>query len=411
MKHLLTKRTLLIAVAAAFLLVAWNREINLLYGIFALIASTIILSHLLPRFALRGVSASRTLNPTAFEGDALHLKVSVENRSWRSRFMLEVLDSIPAAPPGSRNPMTFLAKLPARKERNYSYSLTCYKRGEYDVGPLTVQSAYPLGISTTEKELPQSRRGLLVYPQIFEIPRVRLRGGGNRPLSGVEAISQAGAGEEFWGVREYKRGDDLRYIHWPSTAKHRRLIVKEFEIRASTEVTILLDLHKDSDVGEGKETTLEYAVKIAASMAKTLLEKGHVLQLVGYGRKNHIVPYTRGLNQLQKVLEELARVKADGTMPYPRAICQSSDLLRDGGAVILLFSRLDFNTEEALYAVRLLRAKRIRPLCVMIDHNSFIPGRMTLSSETDPFVEDLTSEGIPIYFISKGDSLPEIFTA
>jgi len=98
-------------------------------------------------------------------------------------------------------------------------------------------------------------------------------------------------------------------------------------------------------------------------------------------------------------------------MPYPRAICQSSDLLRDGGAVILLFSRSDFNTEEALYAVRLLRAKRIRPLCVMIDHNSFIPGRMTLSSETDPFVEDLTSEGIPFYFISKGDSLPEIFTA
>ncbi len=377
----------MIGLALVFLVIAWNREMNLLYGMFALIASTLILSHLLPRIALRGVTAKRTLEATAFEGDEVALRVSVKNRSWTSRFMLEVLDSIPAAPPGSRNPMTFLTKLPGRKERKYSYALPCYKRGEYRVGPLSIQSAYPLGISSIEREMSESTLNLLVYPEIFEIAHLSLMGIGSKPISGVEAVSRAGVGEDFFGVREYKTGDSLRYIHWPSTAKHRRLIVKEFEVRASVEVTILLDLYKDSDIGEGKETTLEYAVKIAASVGKVLLEKGHSLQLIGYGLKNHIVPYGRGLSQLAKVLEELARVKADGNIPYPHVLCQASDLLRDGGSAVLIFSRLDWNIEDALYALRLLRAKRIRPACILIDHSTFMDGRRNLSPETNPFVQ------------------------
>jgi len=411
MKKFLKKRTFLIILGLAFLLIAWNREINLLYGMFALIVSTLILSHLLPRIALRGVTAKRTLEATAFEGDEMHLRVSVENRSWTTRFMLEVLDLIPAAPPGSQNPMTFLAKLPRRKERKYSYALPCYKRGEYKVGPLSIQSAYPLGISNIDREMSESMLNLLVYPEIFEIARLSLMGIGSKPISGVEAVSRAGVGEDFFGIREYKTGDSLRYIHWPSTAKHRRLIVKEFEARASVEATIFLDLYKGSDIGEGKETTLEYAVKIAASVGKVLLEKGHSLQLIGYGLKNHIVPFARGLNQLMKILEELARVKANGNIPYPQMLCQASDLLRDGGSAVLIFSRLDLNAEDSLYALRLLRAKRIRPVCILIDHTTFMDGKGNLSPETKPFVQELMSQGIPLYFVSKGESLSNIFEA
>ncbi|MDI6764105.1 MAG: DUF58 domain-containing protein [Thermodesulfobacteriota bacterium] len=410
MKRFFNKRTFLIFLAIIFFLIAWNREINLLYAMFALLASTLILSHLLPRYSLKGITAERQIASTAFEGDEMDVRVTLRNNHWNSRYMIEVVDSIPAAEPGHQYPMSFVVRLKGRKKREYSFKMNCYKRGEYTVGPLALRSAYPLGISSSTKNIPETHLPLLVYPEMFEIPHLPLRAKGHTPMLGVELISKAGGSEEFLGVREYKQGDSLRYIHWPSTAKHSRYIVKEFEIRASTEVTVLLDLHKGSNIGEGKETTLEYAVKIAASISKYVLERGHSLQLIGYGERPHIIPYAKGLSQLARILEELARVKCDGEIFYSRALPHSSDFLRDGGTAVLLFSHINKNIEDYLYSLSLLRAKRMRFISVFIHPGSFSSSRTDPSpSEMAPLVQELVSEGHPVYFVSKGDDLQRVF--
>ena len=396
--------------AVIFFLIAWNRDINLLYAMFALLTSTLILSHLLPLYSLRGITAERHIAPTAFEGDEMDIRVTLRNNHWNSRYMIEVVDSIPAAEPGHQCPMSFVARLKGRKKREYSFKMSCYKRGEYTVGPLALRSAYPLGISTFTKAVPETHLPLLVYPEMFDIPSLPLGAKGHIPMIGVEPISKAGGSEEFLGVREYRQGDSLRYIHWPSTARHSRYIVKEFEIRASTEVTLLMDLHRGSDIGEGKETTLEYAVKMAASLSKYVLERGHSLQFIGYGEKPRILPYGKGLSQLAKVLEELARVKCDGEMIYSRALSHSSDLLKDGGTVILLFSRIDKNIEDYLYGFSLFRAKRMRLISVFIHPGSFSSTRADSSpSGMDALVQELVSGGHPVYFVSKGDDLQRVF--
>ncbi len=409
MKKYFTKRLFLICLALLFLLIAWNREINLLYGMFALLASTLIVSHLLPGYSLKGVTAERSLQPTAFEGDEIDVKVDLHNSGRTSRYMIEVIDTIPAAEPGSQRPMTFIARIRGRQRRSYSFKIECYKRGEDRIGPLALRSAYPLGISPVEKSAAQERPTLLVYPQVFDIVHLPLMEKGNMPITGTEAVSKAGGTDEFFGVREYRQGDSLRYIHWPSTAKHGRLIVKEFEIRSSTEVTILLDLHKDSDVGSGKETTLEYAVKVAASMAKYVLERGHSLQFIGFGQETHVVSYSKGLHQTARVLETLARVKADGKLPFSRAIYHGAELMKEGGTVVLFFSRVDMKPEEYDYSLRLLRAKRIRAIHVFIDANSFSDGNKRPSSGASPLVQELIDENAPVYVISKGENLPGAF--
>lgn len=409
MKRFLSKRTLLIVLAILFFLMAWNREISLLYVMFALLTSTLILSHYLPHHALKDVMVERYLDPTAFEGDEIDIEVSLYNSGWGSRYMIEVVDSIDAAEPGLQHPMTFVARLKGRRKRNYSFRAICYKRGEYVIGPLTLRSAYPLGISSVRRPVPDACSTLLVYPEIFEIARLPLRARGYMPVLGVEAVSKAGGSEEFFGIRGYKPGDSLRYIHWPSTAKHSRLIVKEFEIRASAEVTLLMDLHRDSDAGMGKETTLEYAVKVAASIAKYALARGHTLQLTGYGEKPCIVPYSKGLGQLTRILEALARVKCEGDILYPRAISLAAELLRDGGTVILLFTRWNGNIEEYLYSLSLLKVKRMRLICVFIDRESFLHPTGTSWPETHPLVQEFVSGGSPVYFISKGDDLRKVF--
>jgi uncharacterized protein (DUF58 family) len=409
MERLLTKRNTLLVLTLITFLVAWNREINLLYGMFALLASTLLLSYILPIYALRGIRAIRTVPATAFEDEAIEMKLTVGNSGWTRRYMIEVIDTFPAAELSLQHPMTFVAKLSGRKKRTYPVKTVCYKRGAYRIGPLKIESAYPLGVSSVERPMPEEAPTLLVYPKVFPIASLPLMRGITLPMNGVEAMSKGGGSEEFFGTREYRPGDHLKYIHWPSTARRAKLIVKEFEIRAATEVTILLDLHRNSSAGEGKETPLEYAVKISASVAQYALDRGHDLQLVGYGRNTHHLPPARGMTQLAAVLEALARVEADGNVPFPKAISQAAEVFREGGTAVLIFSRLDANIEEILEGFGLLTAKRIRPICIFINNESFLPKKPSMTSNQHRVVQEAIALGFPSYFISKGDRLEEVF--
>jgi len=406
MKKLVTKRNVLILIAVIFFFIAWNRSINLLYGMFALLTATLILSLVLPRLSLRTVAASRTLPSAAFEGETIELSVNVENRGRWGRSMLQVVDSFPAAGPDFQNPMTFVARLRRRASRHYTYSLECYKRGEYQIGPLRMRSAYPLGIANAEKTTDHSLVPFLVYPRVFEIPSLPLVSASSTPMSGVEAAGKAGGSEEFFGTREYRRGDSLRHIHWPSTARHGELIVKEFEVRAATEVTIVLDLHARSEVGAGKETTLEYAVKIATSIAQYALLRGHAIQLAGYGEREHIVPFSRGVHHLAAVLENMARVRATGSVPYAAAVMRAADLMRDGGTTVLIMTREGARGKEFPASLNLLRTKRMRLLCVVIDEGTFLERPRRSMPVIDAVLLGL---GASVYVVSKGDDLPGVF--
>ncbi len=419
MRRFISKRTALIFIAIVLFLVAWNRNINLLYGMFAILTSLIILSHLLPRYAIKGLTVTRTLQRAAFEDDEIEVKVCVEKNAWTKGYMIEITDSMPAAGPSFRKPMVFVAKLPAKKKRDFSFKTVCYKRGVYTVGPITVSSSYPLGIVSINKPADSDRKTLTIYPKLFSIALLPLMAGTTMPISGTEAMAKSGGNEDFFGTREYRQGDSLKFIHWPSTARHGQLIVKEFEIRASTEVTVLIDLHRDSCTGSGKETTLEYAVKIAGSVARYAIEKGHHVQLIGYGGKQHIVPSARGIDQLAFILEVLAEVQADSPVPYHRAIALTAGLLRDGGTVVLVFSRLDFDIRDFVYPMGILRSKRIRLVCVFLNDKSFQDAASTSASEYDEksprsrfvheFIKEFASESPSVYYVAKGDNLQGIF--
>lgn len=407
MQRLLTKRNILVLLTMLFYFIAWNRTINLLYGMFALLAAVLILAHVLPRYSLRGVVASRSLPVSAFEGDLIDIAVDVRNDGLMGRSMIEVVDTFPATESGSQKPMTFIARLPRRSDRHYSFTMACYKRGEYRVGPLAIMSSYPLGISTAKKEMKGSEVPFLVYPEVFAIASLPLMSGSAAPMSGVEAASKAGGSEEFFGTREYRQGDSLRYIHWPSTARHSQLIVKEFEIRASVEVTIVIDLHKDSDRGKGRETTLEYAVKIAASTAKYALDRGHSVQLVCYGKTDQIIPAAGGNSQFALILETLAKVSADGTVSYANAVNRASEFMREGGTAILVFSESKLRGADLSYSFNLLKARRIAPLCVMLVDESFAVDRERARARINPRV--LIADGIESYRVSRGAPLREVF--
>lgn len=405
----LTRRNGLIALAWLFFLVAWNREVNLLYGMFALVSATVIVAVTLPRFALKGIEASRILPAAAFEGEEIELRVTMENLGRSTRFMVEAVDSIPAAAPHEREPLVFAARVPGRARRDFVYRLVCHKRGLYSVGPLRLRSAYPLGIAWSERDGDGSRPTLLVYPSMFEIASFPLLATGTFVSSGMESMERAGGSDDFFGTREYRQGDSLRHIHWPSTARHDRLIVKEFEVRASTEMTLILDLHRDSSAGEERESTLEYGVRIAASLARHALERGHTVQLTGYGGESAIVPPGRGLHHLPQLLDALARVKADGPFPYHETITRAARFLRDGSTAVLFLSG-NGNLDDHLYPLGLLRAKRVRPVAICFDRTSFTGEFGFGGRADDTLCNELVAQGAPVYAVARGDDLAEVFS-
>lgn len=408
MTRLLSKRNVLLFLTVLFFLIAWNREINLLYGMFSLLASILAVSFVLPRHSLKHITGSRSLPSAAFEGEEIQVSVVVENSDWRSRYMLEVSDNVPAAETDFQSPMTFIGKLRGRNKKKYSYPISCHKRGEYSIGPLKIGSSYPLGVSAAEKTLQDDLLPLLVYPRVFEIARLPFLRGSSVLTAISDSAVKTGGGEDFYGTREYRRGDSLRYIHWPSSARQGQLIVKEFETRAAEQVTLILDLQRGSDFGEGRETTLEYAVRIAASFARHILERGHGLQLIGYGKGHNVLPYGRGLAQLSKVLEALAKMQADGNLPYPAAISRASDLLREGDSAVLFFCRGDETAEEYAYCIALMQAKRVRPVPIFLNRESFLDkGKAPLSK--GGLREEFMGLGAPVYSVSRGDNLEEIF--
>lgn len=407
MKRFLNKRNALIVLTVLFLLIAWNREINLLYGMFSLLAATLAVSAILPRYSVRHLSGSRTIPATAFEGDEIPVLVELRNGARRSLHMLEVLDSVPAAEEGSRSPMTFVGKLKGRERRGYSYSLSCYKRGEYELGPLKVICSYPLGVASAGKPLQKAPVPLLVYPRVFDIARLPFLKGSSA-LIGLSEVVRTGGSEDFFGTREYRRGDSLRRIHWPSSARQGSLIVKEFETRSSEEVTVVLDLHKSSEIGEGRDTTLEYSIRIAASLATHIIGKGHGFQLVGYGKTNCIVPYGRGPAQLARGLDALARVKADGTLPYQVAVQRATELMREGDTAVLFYCRGNEDTQQHSECLGLLRARRTKTVAVFMNAATF-SGREAVSGHNVRLAEEFAAMDSTIYEVSMGDDLEEVF--
>src|SRR5690606_32678380 len=131
-------------------------------------------------------------------------------------------------------------------------------------------------------------RTLLVYPETVPLPeldvRVGVLPGGGTMRHRVQYITPNVA-----GVRDYVWGDSFNRIHWRSTARTGKLMVKEFELDPFSEMHILLDMEGRHHRGRGDESTEEYAVKIAASLAQRFLDQNRSVGLTVHGPHRQMV--------------------------------------------------------------------------------------------------------------------------
>ncbi|NIK60470.1 DUF58 domain-containing protein [Kribbella shirazensis] len=163
--------------------------------------------------------------------------------------------------------------------RTVSYPVKSDVRGLFQVGPLMLTVADPFGLVETSRNFTRSQY-LLVTPRVHRLPDVRL--GADRAGSGENRPRAiAAAGEEDATVREYRDGDDLRRVHWRSTARRGELMVRREEQPWQSRCALFLDARTISHHGHGPSSSLEWAVSAAASIGIDRMRRGYVTTMLG----------------------------------------------------------------------------------------------------------------------------------
>ena len=272
-------------------------------GCWALVAAALAYLALRPA----DVEAKRSLSPARVQaGDESRVELAVRNRGPRSTPVVELRDPVGGGP---RRARLLLAPVPPGATELAHYRIPTEERGVLSVGPLEARRFDPLNLVTSARTVAPASE-LVVYPPVEDVLPLPHAPGDDR-RGGVRRATAVGAtGEDFYALRPWVVGDDLRRVHWPSTARSDELMVRQHDVPWQGRATVVLDVRArfhDRD-------SLEQAVSAAASIAVSSGRGGSLVRLIttdggdsGFGS---------GDAHVEALLERLARVQAGhGELP------------------------------------------------------------------------------------------------
>lgn len=365
------------------------------------------------RLSIRGVKVERSARALRAQvGQIFEERFDVHNQSRMPRLWLEVNDE--SSLPGSEGSRV-LTMIEGRQGRSYLARTRLIKRGVFPLGPTVLASGDIFGIFPISTHVP-AKDTLLVYPMMVDVQYFP-----NPPglLPGGEALRRRThqVTPNAAGVREYFHGDPLNRIHWLSTARRNRLMVKEFELDPLADVWVFLDAaqstqhelprppldFKIQDLWQRNikielpPSTEEYGVSTAASLVRDYLRRGRSVGLVSSGSYLTLLPPDRGGRQLGKILEALAILRAEGDVPLRGLVEMQVKHMVKGSSVVLITSST--HHEIVIVAEYLLR-RGLRPIVVLIDASTFggPEGSLELAIQ-------IRSMGVPTRLVRNGVEL------
>jgi uncharacterized protein (DUF58 family) len=282
---------------------AINTGNNLLYLLLGAMLGFIAVSSWLSEQVIRQLRVHRRVPRGVTVGNPLRIHYEVENRRKRvPSFALEIGEE---GLPGKAF-LPFLrvgGREVARSENRF------IRRGVYPLEAITLSTSFPFGLFRKARDIPAGGE-LVIWPRTDRRIRAATPGGGRNPRVGALALGSVGPRGEYRGLREYRPGDDPRDIHWRTTARLGRPVVREFEQNEAEVLWLCLDTR--AEPGERAEV----AVEMAASLAARAYREG---RRFGFTAPHITVEPGQGPGQLERVLDALARVDflpdAPGVLP------------------------------------------------------------------------------------------------
>ena len=413
------KMLVLLALTAVAYLAAVNRAQAFMWAIAALLSATLITGFTWPRWLVKQLSVSRSGPSRAEEGETIEFQVVVENRGWLPRFMVELVDHLPfvgftdAKGESSEKVLGMLAYLPGRKRQQFKVPVLCEKRGYYRLGPVGLASSFPLGLTEAKINRNEGIQTLTIYPDVFAILALPLRGAPSQIHRGGYLLPEGAGAAEFSGLREYRRGDNPRHVHWPTTARLNELMVREYEPLASACLYIALDQAAEANVGLGRQSTFEYAVRIAASIARSACAQSTRTRIAGDGQRALRGLPGSGDGYFQGILDELAVVACDGSIPYAHLLTEIGPHCLRGETVVVFLSEKGTRWAQTLQALATLHARQAHLFAVVFDQATFLPegAASGLLPDHAGITAALLELGAYCVTVRQGDDLVRLFNS
>src|SRR5581483_4249601 len=170
------------------------------------------------------------------------------------------------------------------------------------------------------------------------------------------------------GVRPYEWGDSFNRIHWPSTARTGELMVKLFELDPASDIWIILDLDKSVHIGSGDEGTEEFAVQIAASIARYFLVANRSVGFISFGKRLFIEEAERGAQHYTRILEALALATAEGDVDVGTLITEESKRFGRHTTVVVITPSTE---EDWVGSLQFIAQRGVKVACVLLDAATF----------------------------------------
>ena len=193
------------------------------------------------------------------------------------------------------------------------YVLDRVPRGRYSLEAADLLLGDPFGLA--EAQIPLERRDtLLVYPRVFDLDGVFTDAGAAGGDEG-RALLHRTAGYDLHSIRDFQQGESLRRVHWRSTAKRRKLMVKELTETPRDEAAVLLDGDRMAAVGPRGQSSYDASVRAAASLLSRMVTLGQRCSLVLHGSSRQRLRIQAGGGEWSSVMAALAAVEPDAERP------------------------------------------------------------------------------------------------
>ena len=357
---MLTRQGILLAIGAGVCVIAGR-----IFGVLELFllgvtaAAVVVLALAVVWLRRIKLEVLREITPARVHaGSPSRVDLSITNNGPSRSPVLRAVDPVS----GTRGANLLIGPLPPDASAQASYRLPTDRRGVLDIGPLTLELTDPFGLARSVLHGAGISQ-LTVYPPIHRLLNLPPTGG-NDPHAGRErhrTINRGGS--DFYALRQFAPGDELRRVHWPSTARHDELMVRQDELPWQGRLAVIVDNTQGRLPAEG----LDLAVSVAASVVTAGHAKGNMVRIVtGEGTDSG---YLAGNAQLDSLLEMLAVLQPHRNASLKTALDRAAMQHRFGGAVVITG---ELDTARAAAVGRLSRGFSF-VTAVIIDRTTWDP--------------------------------------
>jgi uncharacterized protein (DUF58 family) len=343
------------------------------------------------------VGARRSLEPAkTFVGGNVRVELSVEASGYLGLGPLLLADRIPRVL--GQSPRVALSGGAQRRSRSVAYLLTPRMRGRHPIGPLELTLTDPFGAVRRRRSVPGAS-SLLVLPSYEEITTLPT---GVQRVGIVRNSPLVGLGDEFYALRAYEEGDDLRKIHWPTSMRTGQLVIRQEELLAEPRALIVLDTTASKHRGRGPSSSLEAAISACASIGVLAVRRRMRIELLtpdGPIIFNQRAPSVDQLLQALAVLEPSERPSLAKSLEH--TVSQ-----RPGRPALLVVISPGLKRDELRAVATRVRGSAAGAF-VLVDAPTF--ESQAAERIRRPSVADLALLSLPIIRLQAGDSFRHVW--